>query len=116
MPGQYHFSKGAYKSCDVKTPFMTGVILANKRMQMTICEEFKRKLAEMGVTKTFALKDLRSQGALVSHQNFDNYRKGIFWTCSTTYLNILSRYVGYDDANELLCVVRDRELGHDQSG
>ncbi len=106
-----HLTKDAYRSCDVNSDAFQAIILANKRVILTVIREFDRIRVERGFTEIRALNDLRSVGLIISRNGLNQFRRGNFHTSSTTYLNILSRWAGYSDMGELLCAVRDRELG-----
>lgn len=108
MKGKYHFTKGSYVGCDREGEFLQGVFSANVSTQQTIIREFDRYLKDNSISQEAAIKAIRMRGAVVTRNGLWNYRRGEFKTCTNTLMNILSRYCGYKDFEELIITVHSR--------
>lgn len=111
MTGKFHFAKPYLAACDRNTEFMKGVFSANIRLHAIVVNEFERVRMEKGFSQAEAVRQVKSNGGLISRQNLGKFRNGIFYTASTTYLNILARWSGYNDFVELVNVVDARSSG-----
>ncbi len=109
MAGNFHFTKGRYNDCDKTTEFMKGVISSNLRQQKTVLMEFRRVLGLRSESKLSAIRSIKNNGGLISYQNMKKVETGVFDYVPNTYLNVLSRYCGYEDFVELCIAVRMRE-------
>jgi len=90
---------------------MLGVLKANREQQRVVLEEFQRVIDIRRVSRLNAVKTINSSGALISYQNLKNVRTGVFKYVPNTYLNVISRWCGYNDFVDLVIAVREREQG-----
>ncbi len=88
---------------------MLGVLEANLRQQRIVLNEFERVIGIRRVSRLAACKMIRNDGGLISYQNIPKVKKGTFKYVPNTYLNIISRYCGYEDFVDLCIAVRIRE-------
>ncbi len=88
---------------------MIGVLGANLKQQRIVLEEFQRVIGIRRVSRLAAIKSIRDEGGLISYQNMKKVKTGVFRYVPNTYLNILSRYCGYEDFVDLCVSVRMRE-------
>lgn len=100
--------KSYYQTCDKQTEFMLGVIDHNKRIQSVVVNEFELVRKEKGLSQESAISEIKANGGFISRQNLCKVKNGVFDHCSTTYLNILSRWCGYSDLVALVNAVNAR--------
>jgi len=111
MSAGSHFTKKVFQACDRESDYLKGVFSANRYTIRTVIGEFNRVLDSRGISENQAIKELRALGGIITRNTLNKMRKGEYYTASTTFLNILSRYAGYKDFIDLAYHVRSRELG-----
>lgn len=108
MATAVHFTKPYFKACDKDTPYFRSVIDENLLTTKIVLDEFYKYLSDNSITQEAAISSIRSAGGIVTRNGLWNYRRGYYYTCSNTFLNIISRFCGYKNYVELLYAVRDR--------
>lgn len=106
-----HLTNSRFKICDRDGDAYLQVKSANIDLIKAVVSEFDRVRANRSTSEVSALKELRTSGLIVTRNGLWNYRKGTFYTASTTFLNILAQWCGYANFFELLKAVEARESG-----
>lgn len=111
--GQFsHFSKPYYENCNRDGEYLQSIYSSNREAIQTVIREFNRVLSCRAESEETAIKAIKASGGLTSRTTLFKFRNGEYFTASTTFLNILSRYAGYKDFIDLAFHVRARELGY----